>query len=367
MELYYNDEHVVLSSRYHNKKTLVISFSPLIDENRSMGKDDGFGVKFFESNEISAIYVIPKWNHWYQYEYIESTLKILKCYIAKFERIVLYGVSMGGYGVLKYANYLEASSVISISPQAVLNGHKSRFDKRFSQFWDKIDHISDDWLYEKAFPLNTAILYDKYHEQDNAHAQIILDHVKHAKSIHLPFSGHEVFAVLNESGILSKFILALIESNSDYPSLLGAYRSVRGKSGITWMYAALNSQSRGRHESASKLFEKSIDVIQWRKRSGLTIDKAKARMTVMAFVSYCLESRRLDSLFKLYSDFADNSIIEIDLDDKYLEALFLSDQKEIFITTYKKFQAKGKTPSRNAKNLIRRAIDSHFLTPSDLA
>jgi len=126
MELYYNDEHVVLSSRYHNKKTLVISFSPLIDENRSMGKDDGFGVKFFESNEISAIYVIPKWNHWYQYEYIESTLKILKCYIAKFERIVLYGVSMGGYGVLKYANYLEASSVISISPQAVLNGHKSK-------------------------------------------------------------------------------------------------------------------------------------------------------------------------------------------------------------------------------------------------
>lgn len=141
MELYYNDEHVVLSSSYHSKKILVISFSPLIDENRNMGKDDGFGVKFFESNEISAIFVIPKWNHWYQYEYIESALKILKSYISRFDKVVLYGVSMGGYGVLKYANYLEASSVISISPQAVLSGSKSKFDNRFSQFWEKLSTL----------------------------------------------------------------------------------------------------------------------------------------------------------------------------------------------------------------------------------
>lgn len=367
MELYYNDEHVVLSSSYHSKKILVISFSPLIDENRNMGKDDGFGVKFFESNEISAIFVIPKWNHWYQYEYIESALKILKSYISRFDKVVLYGVSMGGYGVLKYANYLEASSVISISPQAVLSGSKSKFDNRFSQFWEKIEHTSDDWLYEKAFPLNTAILYDKYHELDNTHAQIILNHVKHAKSIHLPFSGHEVFAVLNESGILSKFILALIESNTDYPSLLSTYRSVRGESGITWMYAALNSLNRGRNKAASKLFEKSIEVIEWRKKSGLTIDKAKARMTVMAFVNYCLESGKLESFFKLYSNFADNNIIEIDLGDKYLEALLLSGQRAMLINAYRKFEAQGKMTSRNAKNLIRKAIDSGFITASDIA
>lgn len=367
MELYYNDEHVVLSSSYHNNNTLVISFSPLIDENRSMGKDDGFGVKFFESNEISALYVIPKWNHWYQYEYIESAIKILKCYTSRFEKVVLYGVSMGGYGALKYANYLEACSVISISPQAALRGPRSEFDKRFTQFWDKIEYISDDWLYEKVFPLNTAILYDKYHDQDNKHAQIILNHVKHAKSIHLPFSGHEVFAVLNESGILSKFILALVESHADYPSLLDIYRSVRGQSGITWMYAAINSRSRGRQGAASKLFEKSIEVILWRKKSGLTIDKAKARMTVMTFVSHCIESGQFDSLFKLYTSFADNNIIEIDLDDKYLEALFLSGQKEMFIAAYRKLEAQGKAASRNTKHLVRRAIDSSFLTASDLA
>lgn len=367
MELYYNDEHVVLSSSYHNNKTLVISFSPLIDENRNMGKDDGFGVKFFESNEISAIYVIPKWNHWYQYEYIESAIKILKTYIARFDKIVLYGVSMGGYGVLKYANYLEASSVISISPQAVLSGTKSEFDKRFSQFWERIDHISDDWLYEKSFPLNTAILYDRYHAQDNSHAQIILDHIKHAKSIHLPFSGHEVFAVLNESGILSKFILALIEAHTSYPSLLQIYRKVRAESGITWMYAALNSQSRGRHRTASRLFDESIEVIQWRKKSGLNIDKAKARMTVMAFVAHCIETGRLDSLFELYSKFADNNIIEIDLDDKYLEGLFLSGQKEMFIKTFKRFEMQGKAVSRNTKNLVRKAVESKFLSTSDLA
>jgi pimeloyl-ACP methyl ester carboxylesterase len=366
MELYYSDEHVVLSSNYHNKKTLVISFSPLIDENRNMGKDDGFGVKFFESNEISAVYVIPKWNHWYQYEYIESALNILKCYIARFEKVVLYGVSMGGYGVLKYANYLAASSVISISPQAALSGPRSTFDTRFGQFWEKIENISDDWLYEKAFPLNTAILYDRFHADDNAHAEIILNHVRHAKAIHLPFSGHEVFAVLNESGILSKFILALIESHTDYSSLVNSYRKVRGESGIAWMYAALNSQSRGRHRAAAMLFQRSISTIEWRKKSGLNIDKAKARMTVMAFVGHCMATGRLESFFEMYSRFSDNKIIEIDLGDKYLEGLFIAGKREEFIAGYKSLQLQSKTASRNTKNLISRAVAAKFISANDL-
>jgi pimeloyl-ACP methyl ester carboxylesterase len=366
MELYYNDEHVVLSSKNYNKEILVISFSPLIDESRNMGKDDGFGVKFFESNQISAIYVIPKWNHWYQYEYVETALKILKPYIAKFDKVVLYGVSMGGYGVLKYANYLEASSVISISPQAALTGPRSTFDKRFGQFWEKIDHVSDDWLYEKEFPLNTAVLYDKYHAQDNEHAQIILSHVRHAKAIHLPFSGHEVFAVLNESGILSKFILALIESHTNYSALLNSYRKVRGESGITWMYAAINSQNRGRHATAAKLFQRSIATIEWRKESGLNIDKAKARMTVMAFVGHCIKSGRLDSFFEMYSKFSDNKIIEIDLDDKYLEGLFISGEKEAFIATYEKLKLQDRVASRNIRNLIRKAVAANFVSASEL-
>lgn len=142
---------------------------------------------------------------------------------------------------IKYANYLNSSAVISISPQAAIAGDQSEFDKMFSKFWDKIGYKSDAWLFESNQPINTTVFYDKYHALDNGHAEIISRNIKHAKMIGLPFSRHEVFAVLNESGIPSDFIYSLMNGSADYVQLFRLYRNNRH----TWMYAAQNSLARG--------------------------------------------------------------------------------------------------------------------------
>ncbi|MFS0826263.1 hypothetical protein [Pseudomonas phoenicis] len=365
MEIFYKNDDVIISNSFYDNELLVISFCPLIDEKQAMTKDSGFGKVFFENKKISCIYVIPTWNHWYQYEYIKDALEIIKILAKNFKKVVLYGVSMGGYGVLKYANYLNACDVISISPQAALIGKQSEFDTRFLQFWNKIEYKSDSWHAEPNFPMNITIFYDRDHLEDGRHADIAAHHIKHAKLISLPFSGHEVFAVLNEAGILSDFIFSLLGANVDYAELLSKYRRNRAKSGVAWMYAARNSLARGRINAATKLYRKAIDVIEWRKSNGLTLDSAKAKMTLLSFVDFCFLTKNYALFNEMYQRFSNRKIINVDLTERYIECCFLKGDGSAFVTAVQELDKSGKTRSSKVTNLTQQAIEQSIATASD--
>jgi pimeloyl-ACP methyl ester carboxylesterase len=366
MELYYKNNDVIVSSDFYDSELLVVSFSPLVDEKHIPTKDNGFGRVFFQNRKISCVYIIPIWNHWYQYEYIGDAIDIIRLFARNFKKVVIYGVSMGGYAALKYANYLGSSGVISISPQAVITGTQSEFDKRFSRFWDKIEFKSDSWTSETNHPINTMVLYDKYHVEDNGHAKIISRNIKHAKMVGLPFSGHEVFAVLNEAGILSDFIFALINGKADHFELLRLYRKNRHKSGVAWMYAAQNSFFRGRSNLAGRLYRKAVDVIEWRKSNGLNVDLPKARMTLMAYVVYCFKVGDFEAFLDIYSRFSDNKIIEVDLSIKRLEYYVLRNDKEGFLAALKTYKKEGREIVGAVESITVIAIDKNLVSEADL-
>lgn len=367
MELYYKNADVLVTNDYYDSELLVISFSPLVDEKHSPDQASGFGRSFFQSRKISCIYVIPTWNHWYQYEYIEDAINLISLFCKNFKKVVVYGVSMGGYAALKYANYLYCSDVISISPQAVVTGEVSNFDKRFSNFWEKIEFRSDAWLSERNQPMNTTVIYDKHHNLDNRHAEIISSNIRHAKMLSLTFTGHEVFAVLNEAGILSDFIFALINGKSDHADLIRLYRKNRSKSGVTWMYAAQNSAVHGRIVSAGKLYQKSVDVIEWRKQNGLNIDQAKARMTLMEYVAYCLKNKKFDNFLDIYKRFSGNKIIKVDLSTKYLECCLHTKDKALFLSALKACEQAGTERGGVVKDIVSKAIQTNLVSEADLA
>lgn len=365
MEIFYKNENVIVSNSFYDTELLVISFCPLIDEKQTMTKDSGFGKVFFENKKISCIYVIPTWNHWYQFEYIKDALEIIKVLAKGFKKVVLYGVSMGGYGVLKYANYLNACDVISISPQAAISGPQSGFDDRFIQFWNKIEHKSDSWHAEYNFPLNVTIFYDRYHFEDGRHAHLIAHHIKHAKLISLPFSGHEVFAVLNESGILSDFIFSLLGTDVNYSELLSKYRRSRAKSGVAWMYAARNSLARGRTVAAGRLYRKSIEVIEWRKANSLTIDAAKAKMTLLNFVDYCFATKNYALFQDMYKRFSNRKVINVDLTERYIECCFLQGDGSAFVAAIQELDKAGKPRSPKVIRLTSQAVEQNIALASD--
>jgi hypothetical protein len=367
MEIFYKNDNVLVSNDFYDSELLVVSFSPLVDEKQITQKESGFGRSFFQSKKISCAYVIPTWNHWYQYEYIKDALEIIKVISRNFKKVVLYGVSMGGYAALKYADYLRATDIISISPQAVISPPMADFDNRFSQFWEKISYKSDSWLSESFSSINTTVFFDKRHHLDNKHAEIISKNLRHCEMVSLPFSGHEVFAVLNESGILSSFIFSLISEKSSIVELLKLYRKNRSKSGVSWMYAAQNSMIRGRNATAGKLYSRSIEVIEWRKREGLTIDQAKARMTVMEYVNYCFKTGAYEDFLKTYEAFADNKIIKIDLRVKHLECCLRLNSKDRFLAAFKSLKQSDRANEATVASIVSTAVRNKFVEESDLA
>lgn len=367
MEIYYKNNHVMISNDFYDNELLVISFSPLVDEKQSVSAEHGFGKTFFQSKKISCIYVIPTWNHWYQYEYVKDAINIVKTVVPNFKKVIIYGVSMGGYAALKYADYLQAANVISISPQAVIAPPLADFDHRFSQFWEKIEYKSDSWLLEKASPIKTTVFFDRHHDLDNKHAQIISRNLRHCQMVSLPFSGHEVFAVLNESGILSDFIFSLINKDSPISDLLQLYRKNRHKSGVSWMYAAQNSMLRGRQGAAGRLYRHSIKVIEWRKNKGLTIDQAKARMTLMEFIAYCFKTGDLASFLDAYNLFSNNKIIKVDLSVKHLEYCFHLNDRDSFMTSLKALKDNGRNKEPAVNRITAKAVRQKLVSEADLS
>lgn len=367
MEIYYKNEHVMISNDFYDNELLVVSFSPLVDEKQAASIEFGFGRSFFQSKRISCIYVIPTWNHWYQYEYIKDAINIIKTVGSNFKQVIIYGVSMGGYAALKYADYLQATNVISISPQAAIAPPLADFDNRFSQFWEKIEYKSDSWLHEKTPPIMTTVFFDRHHDLDNRHAQLISRNIRHCQMVSLPFSGHEVFAVLNESGILSDFIFSLINKDTPISELLRLYRKNRHKSGVAWMYAAQNSMLRGRSIIAGRLYRHSVKVIEWRKNKGLTIDQAKARMTVMEYIAFCFKNEDYANFLEVFNAFTDNKVIKIDLAIKYLEYCVLSKDRKSFLDSLKllKETGRGKEPAVN--RITATAIRKKMVSDADLA
>ncbi|WP_346832795.1 hypothetical protein ABDX87_10440 [Pseudomonas abietaniphila] len=356
----------MISNDFYDKKLLVISLSPLVDEKQNATIENGFGRSFFQSKRISCIYIIPTWNHWYQFEYVKDALNIIKAMTSNFDKVVIYGVSMGAYAALKYADFLNATNVISISPQAVISAPYADFDNRFSQFWEKIEYKSDSWLQEKHPPIETTVFYDRLHDLDNRHAQLIARNMKHCQMVSLPLSGHEVFAVLNESGILSEFIFSLIYKTTPIAKLLRTYRQNRSKSGVPWMYAAQISMSRGRKLIAGRLYRRSIEVIESRKKNGLTIDQAKARMTVMEYVAFCFKTNDFTGFSKLYSAFSNNKIIKIDLSAKQLEYCLHVNDREQFIASLKHFKDTGRGHDATVNRLTAAAIRQGLVSETDL-
>src|SRR3712207_6847911 len=70
-----------------------------------------------ETGNINAIGFMPKGPNWYPAPDMRSAIAEISSYLARFNRIVVYGQSMGSYAALKYSKALGATHVLAFSPQ----------------------------------------------------------------------------------------------------------------------------------------------------------------------------------------------------------------------------------------------------------
>lgn len=304
MKTLYENENIIIVSDIFDPDRVVLSFSPLMREGQTSDANSGFGYKLFNKSQISAIYFIPKWNFWYQSEYLGSALEIVLDAIQGFKEVISYGVSMGGYAALRYADYFNVMKILAFCPTVLLSKDKGAFDKRYVMHLDKLENRSDTWLEQFNHQSEAIIIYDEQHHPDNKHVDALINYGIPINKLNIAFSAHGAFGLLNECGILSEVSTTLITTNyqDNKAYLKKLIKTHRSSSSVPWMIAATYSSARGRHTSAARLYEKALSIVKHRHQNNLTIDIPNSNLLLISAFNFFIQRQQINKFIAYYED-----------------------------------------------------------------
>lgn len=124
-------------------------------------------------------------------------------------RVVLYGLSMGGFGALCYSTLVPGSTVVAISPQTTLHPGRVPWERRFdyarNEPWD--GPFGDVDLLTPAHA-EAYVIYSPRHRYDGLHIERI-SRFQPLTLLPLLGNAHVPGAMLQESGILKSIVRAV--------------------------------------------------------------------------------------------------------------------------------------------------------------
>ena len=166
---------------------------------------------------------------WYRNNWVSEQFDELRenGFFEKFDRVVLYGASMGGYAACVFCAAIPNSEVVAISPQTTLDKSVVPWETRYKTAWhrdytgkygDASDTIS---AAKKAY-----IIYDPYEPLDTKHVKRLSG--ENIVTLRAPLLGHRLGSSLSQMGILSPIVLGALKGTltpTDYYKLLRTRRS----------------------------------------------------------------------------------------------------------------------------------------------
>lgn len=148
----------------------------------------GFGEIFFNNLKVSAIFITPSINNWYQTEESLQGIRIAGEFAAGFSRRITYGSSMGGFAAINFANVVNASLYLALMPQFSIDRQKVPFESRWSAEAAKIDFNYDRIGSFERGPVG-FVIYDPFDWKERKHSELI-EQATGCHRIPLPFIGH---------------------------------------------------------------------------------------------------------------------------------------------------------------------------------
>ena len=171
-----------------------------------------WGDGFFAKYGLPAIGFVSARPDWFPAEEMRRAAAAIRAALARApgERLVSYGVSMGGYAALKYASLLGVDAAIAFSPQiSIAPADVARFDPRYLRHHDPVLHAGMQICGADLAPEN-HVLYDNFWTVDRKHADRLAALGPVAR-FPLPFTGHAPVRALAEGHIAAPFLLRLLD------------------------------------------------------------------------------------------------------------------------------------------------------------
>ena len=191
---------------------LVVSFANFLSQQK---KDQfGFGEKLLRDAGISAIHITCASNNWYQYSDLLRLGDLVSDIRKRYQQVVTYGSSMGGYAAILFSGQLQAVRVIAASPQYSIDPAKVPYDRTWDHIAKNVMFINDEiggHISGQVF-----LIYDDKHV-DGQHADRIAAEMP-VQRIVTPHAGHPSVHFLHRAGILKQLTLDLIAGRYDETS-----------------------------------------------------------------------------------------------------------------------------------------------------
>lgn len=262
-QIIFEDDHIRAIYLQGTSKTLVISFGDLISRAKGMSIN---AEKSLSKYDYAVVGIMPKQKSWFPRSSMQALLAHLSPILQNYQAIVAYGGSMGGYAAIKYAKLLQATRVVAMVPQYSINPDVV-VDDRYHEFFDPaLHHEMEIAANDLSASTEYIVIYDPYYAQDREHYLKIADSFAldaapdaTAKSpqlhtLHLPYTGHDVIAVLASSALLHDFIEHPFDAQHFYQHM----RAVKKNS--KFYYRSVIARLLGTHNAALGDILKSLDM-----------------------------------------------------------------------------------------------------------
>lgn len=191
-------------------KQLVVAFYPLQLAHYMDLPRKGQSRETIRLAGLDAIQVIPRGNHWYQYEDINAMIAEVRLIADRYSDVVAYGQSMGAYGAIHTSARLRPSTVLAICPQFSIDPARISFDSGYEDFVSDINFIRDDIEKNAHQDTEFVIAYDPHLPSDHNHYLGYERHLKKVYRLRMPFCGHGVSEALRKAEMIPSYLIRLI-------------------------------------------------------------------------------------------------------------------------------------------------------------
>lgn len=187
-----------------SNRRLVVTFDNMKSRD-AVGQQFPWGYQFLEKMGVSHLGLMMSLrNDWFRHADVWAFFDLLQqqCFFDRFDDVVFYGSSMGGYGALTYCRAVPGARVVAFMPQTHLDQTVVPFENRFRRAFERgrwngryVDGADGAQSAAQVY-----VLYDPYHAEDAAHVARLAP--ENLTRLHLPWAGHQAGRVLHLLGVL---------------------------------------------------------------------------------------------------------------------------------------------------------------------
>lgn len=211
--------------------SVVVTF-PTRAPRQRMGRTP-FGADFLRSRNISAIHLSAASNHWFQIDEMDAAITAVRHVTSRFQRVVAYGSSMGGYGAALYSRAIGAQTILLMCPQFTMNPVTVPWETRWQTDIQAIPAWTrDDMAGGLALDADLWVFYDSV--VDGWHARTLLNLSTRPHAVPMPFGGHPVTQFMKEAGMLGWSVSGIIQGSLTAAEIRNRTRQSRAKSVTYW-------------------------------------------------------------------------------------------------------------------------------------